>query len=310
MSSNREETYFDSNDFEWYRESGAPVWPARLRMKARFGYDPEREVADILSKLKSLQNETDPTTGEATSAADKDLKAQQALGLAGNLVAIVAGWAIDHYAGLVKDGLRPVGWVPHALRDKFSGQIASGNQHDHERRGGHPDFRLNEVEARNLLRVMLERNPGAFPEGLKATACHELDRIEIGEPSPMFQVRPNSKKKGYQSVLLEAWASTMVVFRMEFNHLSWEEATQAVADKFGKSFDTIKGWEANAKRKFGNLQIEMLKDRARHAARAELAEREAALAKDPLARPGIYASAFDDGALADLVSEYNASLRE
>jgi len=54
----------------------------------------------------------------------------------------------------------------------------------------------------------------------------------------------------------------------------------------------------------------MLKDRARRAARAELAEREAALANDPLARPGLYASGFDDTALADLVAEYNASLRE
>jgi hypothetical protein len=309
MSSNREETYFDSNGVEWYRESGAPVWPARLRMRPRFGYDPEREIADILDKLRTLQSETDPANGEAANL-DKASKAQQALGLAGNLVAILAGWAIDHHAGLVKDGLSPVGWVPHALRERFSEQIASGNQQEHERRGGHPDFHLNEVEARKLLRVMMERNPGAFPDHLTATACHELDRIAIGEPSPMFQVRPSSNKKSYRSVALEAWASAMVAFRMEFNNLSWEDATQAVADKFSKGFDTIKGWETNAKKKFGNLEIEMLKVRARQAARAELAEREAAIANKPLARPGIYAAGFDDEALAALVLEYNASLRE
>ena len=39
-------------------------------------------VADILSKLKSLENETDPTAGNDATAADKGVKAQQALGLA------------------------------------------------------------------------------------------------------------------------------------------------------------------------------------------------------------------------------------
>ena len=60
-----------------------------------------------------------------------------------DLVAIVAGWAIDHQGGLAKDGLSPVGWVPQALRERFSEQIACANQHEHERRGGHPDFHLN-----------------------------------------------------------------------------------------------------------------------------------------------------------------------
>jgi hypothetical protein len=303
---NREETHFDGNGIEWYLESGAPVWPARLRMKPRFGYDPERQITDILDRLRILQNETDPASGE-TASHDKDLKAQEALGLAGNLVAIVAGWAVDHQAGLVKDGTKPMGWVPDALRDRFAKEIVSVNQHEHERRGGHPDFHLNELEARKLLQIMLERNPGALPDDLTSTVCHELNRIAIGEPSPMFQVRPSSNKKSYRSVVLEAWVSAMVAFRMEFNNMSWEEATQAVADKFGKGFDTIKGWETNAKKKFGNLEIEMIKGRAREAARAERAERDAALANKPLARPGLYAAGFDDEALAALVDEYNAS---
>jgi hypothetical protein len=309
MNRNREETYFDGDGVEWYRESGAPVWPARLRMKPRFGYDPDRQITDILERLRALQSETDPANGDVASL-DKDLKAQEALGLAGNLVAIVAGWAIDHQVGLVKDGLSPVGWVPHALRHRFSEQIVSVNQHEHERRGGHPDFHLNELEARKLLRVMLQRNPGALPENFTGTVCHELDRIAIGEPSPMFQVRPSSNKKSYRSVALESWVSAMVAFRMELDGLSWEDATQAVADKFGKDFNTIKGWETNAKKKFGSLEIEMIKSRARQAAQAERAERDAALANEPLARPGMYAAGFDDEALAALVIEHNASLLE
>lgn len=308
MSSNREETYFDSAGVEWYRESGAPAWPSRVRAKSRPSWDPEQQVTDILSDLKSLERETDPAAGEASSI-DKDMKAQRALRLAGNLVEIVAGWAIDHQAGLIKDGLRPTGWVPEALRERFSERILSVNQHEHERRGGHPNFQLNDIEARELLRALLEFNSGAFPDVLQGHIGPELDRIAFGEPSAVFQVPKNSNKRSLKSVALQAWTVSMVAYRMEMG-ASWEDATQAVADRFGKDFNTIKGWEANAKKKFGKLEIEMMKGHARKAAQNERAERDAALANKPLARPGLYGAGYDDDALAAIVVEYNASLRE
>jgi hypothetical protein len=302
MSSNREETYFGSDGIEWYSESGGPVWPERIRK------DRDRDVEDILKTLARLARETDPAGGE-TTAVEKDLKAQHALRSAGNLVQLVAGWAINHQAGLVKDGLTSVAWVPEVLRPKFSEKISSVDQHEHERRGGHPDYQLKDIEARQLLLNLLELNPGAFPMALQGEVVAELFRINFGEPSPMFQVAKSGSKRSLTSVGFQAQSASMVAYRMEMG-ATWEEATQTVADSFGADFNTIKGWEAKAKRKFGKLEIELIKNHARNTARNELKEREDKLANKPLARPGYYAAQYDDAALAALVKAYKESLRD
>lgn len=307
MSDNREEIFVDNEGTEWYRESGAPVWPSRIRMRPRFGYEPDRKVADILTELRELAAQTDPALG-SSSTVEKSLKARLALGLANNLVAIVAGWAIDHEVGLAKDGLRCIGRLPQAIKDKFPEKLSALDDHEHERRGGHPDVSLNPAEMRELLRSLLDSNPGAFPECLTAPTIHDLDRIAFGEPSKAFQVEKSGNKKNLYSVELEAWSAVMVAYRMEMG-ATWEDATQAVADAFGKSPDTVKGWETNAKKRFGSLEIETMKNSAREAARAEKAEQQAALANAPLARPGLYSQPFDDRALQELVTAYNASLR-
>jgi hypothetical protein len=306
MSNNREETFTDLNGIEWYSESGSPVWPSRLRSMPRCGWDPEYEVTKMLDELKELAAQTDPAAG-AQSSFEKNLKSQRALGLANNLIAIVAGWAIDHQAGLVKDGLKSIaGMVPQVLREKFSGRLSSLDDHEHERRGGHPDLQFDHIETRELLRNLLNINPGAYPVNLVGEVVLEIDKIAFGETSPTFQPAKNSNKKTYYSVQLEAWAAVMVAYRMEMG-ATWEDATHVVAEAFHKGFDTIKGWESNAKEKFGSLEIEIMKNLARNAARLELAEQRAALNQSPMARPGLYGRPYDDKALEELVAAYNAS---
>ena len=81
--------------------------------------DPDHAVSKILDELKKLAAQTDPGAGTQSSF-EKNLKSQRALGLANNLIAIVAGWAIDHQAGLVKDGLKSMaGAVPELCVRNF-----------------------------------------------------------------------------------------------------------------------------------------------------------------------------------------------
>ena len=122
--------------------------------------------------------------------------------------------------------------------------------------------------------MLLECNSGAFPDDLTATACYELDRMAIGEPSPMFQVQPSRNKKSFKTVALEAWVCAMVTFEWKLTMRVGEDATQAVADKFReRTLIQSRGGRPMQRKslavKFGSLEIEFMKDRAREAARLE-----------------------------------------
>ena len=65
----------------------------------------DKYVADLIDRLRELEIKTDPKGG-AQSAKGKNLAASEALGIASNLVKVLAGWALDHQAGLALKGLR------------------------------------------------------------------------------------------------------------------------------------------------------------------------------------------------------------
>jgi hypothetical protein len=66
-----------------------------------------KNVADLIDQLRELEIKTDPKGG-AQSAKGKNLAASEALGIASNLVKVLAGWALDHEAGLALKGLKHV----------------------------------------------------------------------------------------------------------------------------------------------------------------------------------------------------------
>jgi|SRR6516165_6603648 len=72
----------------------------------RMWNQPERDkrVALLIDRLMELERKTDPKNG-MQSAKGKDLAAFCALKIAGQLVSALAGWALDHQAGLALEGL-------------------------------------------------------------------------------------------------------------------------------------------------------------------------------------------------------------
>src|SRR4051812_23360971 len=64
-------------------------------------------VAVLIDQLRELERQTDPKNGRR-SARGKDLAAREALTIANDLVQAVAGWALDHVAGLVLKDLNSV----------------------------------------------------------------------------------------------------------------------------------------------------------------------------------------------------------
>jgi hypothetical protein len=67
----------------------------------------DKYVADLIDRLHELERKTNPTLG-ARSAKGKDRAASHALRIAGDLVNALAGWALDHQAGLALKDLKSV----------------------------------------------------------------------------------------------------------------------------------------------------------------------------------------------------------
>ena len=59
----------------------------------------DKYVAGLIDRLNELERKTHPTLG-AQSAKGKNRAASHALRIAGDLVNALAGWALDHQAGL------------------------------------------------------------------------------------------------------------------------------------------------------------------------------------------------------------------
>jgi hypothetical protein len=64
-------------------------------------------VAHLIDQLRDLERKTDPKDG-ARSAGGKDLAAAHALRIVGDLINALAGWALDHQAGLALKDLKSV----------------------------------------------------------------------------------------------------------------------------------------------------------------------------------------------------------
>src|SRR4051794_1467477 len=68
-------------------------------------------IGGIVEQLRQLRDATHPNLGEQ-SAKGKDFAAFAALQGANRLVELLAGWAIDHVAGLAAEGLDLVQLLP------------------------------------------------------------------------------------------------------------------------------------------------------------------------------------------------------
>jgi hypothetical protein len=141
-------------------------------------------VAHLLGRLKDLYKQSHPRTG-AESAKGKDHAAFTALNVARELVAAVAGWALDHQVGLALNGLEFVPMQPSDTKqhpDYLKARQAV-NDHSHERSGGLPHSDLDPIVARRLLINLLRLNPGSFHGALTTTTIDALEALDFGDTS-------------------------------------------------------------------------------------------------------------------------------
>ena len=161
----------------------------------------DKYVAYLIDQLRELEIKTDPKGG-AQSAKDKNLAASEALGIANNLVRELAGWALDHQAGLALKGLKDVPLAANAKKppedSDNSNTPPANDDHRHEWYGRNWLGRFGEpidpIVARKWLFRLVLTNPGIFEPMLMLQTLTALEECDYGEITPMLKATKTGRK--------------------------------------------------------------------------------------------------------------------
>ena len=196
-------------------------------------------VALLLDRLRTLAAKTHPDGGP-TSAKGKDFAAFEALQTAGDLVKALAGWALDHQAGLSMKGLQFVPRQPSGTRvhPEYRQLRSVVDDHAHEKNGALWNGNLDPLVARRLLVNLLYANPGGAQFALQQMAMGALEALDYGEVQPMLARVADSRKHGLTVRRLELRAVGFVEYRRtRFGNKT--RARQDVANALGVDFETV-----------------------------------------------------------------------
>jgi hypothetical protein len=199
-----DETFYNARGEEFYRATNQPVWPHRNLATDPDASGIERPLSEnphalrLLDRLSGLEKQTRPSGGLLTSKG-KDLAAFRALRAAGELVEYVAGWAIDHEAGLAVERLEFVPLQPAQTKrhPHYLQQKSMADNHRHEKIGaaevenGSSDPQFLRACLINLLRC----NSGGWPDWLCQTVIDALEALEFGEVHPIFERTSEGNKR-------------------------------------------------------------------------------------------------------------------
>ncbi|UPJ41944.1 hypothetical protein IVB40_32490 [Bradyrhizobium sp. 40] len=244
------------NGVEWYAGEGALVWPSRHNRNR------DERLAECIADLEQLRSETDPAGGASTEH-EKDLKAQRALRVAGNLVQLLAGWAIDHLSGLAKNNLDPQEHEPEEMRvDDYAAARSLRDLHKYEREGNRERLDLSREQARRLLINFMTYNPGAFPESPQCDVLEAFFRIARGDPDDLFKLAQNGSRYNAERVALQLQMLSIIAFRKALNRTPKEETmdniieiSQHVGSRIG-SIETLKKWEQRLRESRGDKIVD------------------------------------------------------
>jgi hypothetical protein len=157
----------------------------------------DKYVADLIDQLRDLERETNPKDG-ARSAKGKNLAALEALKIAGDLVNALAGWALDHQAGLALKKFVPLSTVKTPEDPNYSNVRATDDDHRHEWYGrnwvGRDGLPIDPIVARNWLKQLVRANSGVFNLELRLMTLSALEACEYGEIQPLLMTTKKVEK--------------------------------------------------------------------------------------------------------------------
>ena len=219
----------------------------------------DKFVADLTNKLRDLERRTDPKDG-ARSAEGKDFAAANALLIAGDLVNALAGWALDHQAGLALKDLKfvPLSTAKQPEHPDNSNVRPTDDDHRYEWYGrnwvGRDGGPIDPIVARKWLKNLLRALPGIFNPELQRIVLWALDACDYGEIQPMLRATKSGRKVNWTILRLQLRAITLVKQR-ETRGMKKFKALQEVAGAFGVSVHTIRTWERRLRTEFGHSEV-------------------------------------------------------
>jgi hypothetical protein len=226
----------------------------------------QRRIERLLKMLAELEAGSHPDKGEL-SANGKDLRAFEALRLSGELVDVVAGWAIDHQVGLALRGLAFVPLGPSGTKNhpEYLKARAVVDSHEHEHAARHispqdidgkfvPSPPIDQVMARRLLQNLLRANSGGFPFPMVNEAVRQLEGLDFGEQAPMFQPIETDAKAKLGEMRLQLEALCFVEYRVK-KGLKKGKAVEEVASALGVADLTLTGWTSRLRQGLGRLTV-------------------------------------------------------
>jgi hypothetical protein len=227
-----------------------------------------QRVQELLDRLAELERQTHPLGGEQ-NATRKDMNAFQALEIAGELVRVVAGWALDHQYGLALHGLEFLPLYPPQVRKlpEYIKDRRLVDDHRHELSGASVT-RGVDIEpriARKLLYNLLYANPGGFPDSLQHLALEALKALDFGEVPALFEPCGKYVKAEYRELQLQLWALALVEYRATTRG-SKTKARKEVAAAYNVAPSTLTTWEYRLRKKLGYLRVSSTIARARNIA--------------------------------------------
>jgi hypothetical protein len=265
-------------------------------------------VASLIDKLSELERKTNPEGG-ARTAKRKDLAAFRALQTAGKLVNALAGWALDHQAGLALKKLRFLPLQPSGTRTHadYLRASASVDDHQHERNGGSLTA-IEPLVARRLLINLLCANPGGFHGGLRRIAVTALEALDYDEIQPFLKSDPNSRKVNLTVLRLQLRAIELVEYRVS-RGTKKIVALKEVADALCVSTDTIRSWKPRLQKEFGQLEVARRISFATNSVSTESDAQQRSFKGDETAERGFWEELYGQKALQELAEHYKNSRR-
>jgi hypothetical protein len=219
----------------------------------------DKYVADLIGRLHELERKTNPQKG-ARSAEGKSDAALDALEIAGDLVNALAGWALDHQAGLaLKDQkfvqLRTAKTPAHP---EYSNIRSTDDDHRHEWYGrnwvGRDGAPIDPIVARKWLMNLVSANPGIFNLELRWMTLWALQACDYGETLPMLRATKKGRKVNWTILQLQLRAVEHVKYR-EARGIKKFKAQEEVAGAFGVSVNTLRTWETRLRSEFGHIEV-------------------------------------------------------
>lgn len=219
----------------------------------------KRYVNTLVSRLIELREQSQPLDGDA-SAAGKDLRAFQALDIAGRLVTALAGWAIDHQVGLASENLSFVPLGPSQTRDLPEYQEARRivDSHAYELTGRQIAESLDPIDAdlaRKIAINLLHSNAGAMPSQVAQRLSDALRALNMNDIQPILQTKPLGRKVTFEEQQLQMRAVCFWKFRHATSVFSAASAQTVVAEAYGVSPEALRTWEKRLRLDLGQLRV-------------------------------------------------------